>query len=274
MEPPSDFGNHQVPLYEQHLQQKRRKGQGLADELHSVWTQAAPTKLDSYDPSSQGNGACLNTKYRTDFDSGLFTGHSDNMSQDQMDEEISGLRNGQSDPADTGVGQAAGNITVDEMSVKQLKTLIEAHGLQFNDCIEKQHLQDRAREAMQLDAAEKVAAEKVANKGPPRTRDNAAPVQKPVLTPNTLHRLLEPEEIANVHPAMRRPEDRDVTTQQQRWPGLDANRDGVVDESEYEDAMQRAYIQGKAEEVVQKRGASPTKQRKGRQPVSALTYTC
>lgn len=60
------------------------------------------------------------------------------------------------------------------------------------------------------------------------------------------------------------------TAHQQRWPGLDANGDGVVDESEYEDAMQRAYNQGKAEEAPQKRQASPTKQRKGRQPATTL----
>lgn len=40
---------------------------------------------------------------------------------------------------------------VDDMSVKELKNFINEHGLEFTDCIEKHHLQERAREAEKLE---------------------------------------------------------------------------------------------------------------------------
>lgn len=61
---------------------------------------------------------------------------------------------------------------VDEMSVKELKTFIEEHGLEFSDCVEKHHLQVRAHEAAKFEA---VPVAKQSE--PPKPASEAAPKQ-------------------------------------------------------------------------------------------------
>ena len=61
---------------------------------------------------------------------------------------------------------------VDAMSVKELKALIEANGLQFGDCVEKSDLQVRAREAQ--NKKEQVAWEGAQPEGNPIAQQQAA----------------------------------------------------------------------------------------------------
>jgi len=66
---------------------------------------------------------------------------------------------------------------VDEMGVKELKTFIEEHGLEFSDCVEKQHLQIRAHEAALLEVvpvAKQPEPPKPASEPAPK-QDRAAP---------------------------------------------------------------------------------------------------
>lgn len=67
---------------------------------------------------------------------------------------------------------------VDDMSVKELKNFINEHGLEFSDCIEKHHLQARAREAEKLEVVPVASRPQLTPEPVPKPTRSAAPALK------------------------------------------------------------------------------------------------